>query len=179
MDKLSTRQCRRCGRWFQKKHRSEVYCDDRCRFWSKVRIGEDEECWPWIANKRGGYGRFKLGETQVAATRFLWEMLHGPLTHTFRMGPPELCVLHSCDNPSCCNPNHLWTGTQTDNMNDMVAKGRADNRGMKNGRAKLTTAEVIAIQSDRRGYPEIAVNYSVQSQTIGRIKRGVAWAHLR
>ena len=178
MDKLSVRKCRHCGRWFQKTHRSEVYCDDQCRFWSKVKVGEDEECWPWTANKKGGYGKFKLGETSVSATRFLWGILHGPLPHSPRMGPPELCVLHSCDNPSCCNPSHLWTGTQADNMNDMVAKGRADNRGMKNGRAKLTEAEVFAIRLDRREYKDIAVDYGVQPSAIGKIKRGYSWNHL-
>jgi hypothetical protein len=88
------------------------------RFWAKVRITPG--CWLWMAavNDRG-YGRFTLDRTGklIPAHRFAWSAENGPI-------PPGLLVCHSCDNPPCVNPAHLWLGTQSDNMIDCLAKGR-------------------------------------------------------
>jgi HNH endonuclease len=91
------------------------------RFWSKVDKRGPDECWPWTAGTagKGGYGRFRMGDKRVQASRVAWEMEHG------RPLPPELDALHSCDNPPCVNPAHIWPGTAADNVRDAVAKGRA------------------------------------------------------
>jgi hypothetical protein len=78
--------------------------------------GGPAACWPWTGScTRHGYG--KLSATEVAH-RVAWELTNGPI-------PSGLCVLHRCDNPPCCNPAHLFLGTRSDNVADMVAKGRA------------------------------------------------------
>jgi hypothetical protein len=85
------------------------------RFWSKVDIGSHEECWPWLAFKHKGYGRYKDNNKNVRAHRYSFFLANG-------FYPPV--VMHTCDNPTCVNPAHLLEGTQALNAQDMVAKGR-------------------------------------------------------
>jgi hypothetical protein len=89
------------------------------RFWEKVdRSAGNDSCWPWLAYcKRNGYGTFfpQRGKC-VTAHRYMWLLTYGTY--------PGKYVLHTCDNPRCVNPRHLWEGTQRDNMHDMIAKGR-------------------------------------------------------
>jgi hypothetical protein len=95
-------------------------------FWSKVdvkprRLGKPESCWNWRgAVDRYGYGQFKplAGTSPLRAHRVAWEIWH--LVDI----PDGMQILHSCDNPRCCNPNHLRPGTHTENMADKVARGR-------------------------------------------------------
>lgn len=91
------------------------------RFWSKVAItANPDKCWEWTrALATGGYGSFydrNIGRNAIAS-RVAWEMTYGEI-------PPGMKALHKCDNPCCCNPNHIFIGTQKDNMQDMVRKGR-------------------------------------------------------
>lgn len=90
------------------------------RFLSKV-IKSDSGCWIWIASKdKDGYGRFSFSGEDISAHRTSWLIYKGDI-------PEGLHVHHNCpggDNPSCVNPNHLWLGTQADNIADKVAKGR-------------------------------------------------------
>ena len=110
------------------------------RFWQKVKKGDADECWPWMAGtakQRGGYGRFQAGTSRdssevVYAHRMAWQLTNGPI-------PPGMSVLHHCDNPPCCNPNHLFAGTRADNITDMTVKGR-------HGKAKLTVEQVKEIR---------------------------------
>ena len=95
--------------------------DPIARFVSHVEKGKPEDCWPWNGCRlpRGGYGRFIYTARplkMILAHRFAWAITHGFL--------PRSCVLHSCDNPPCCNPNHLFLGTRVDNIRDMVSKKR-------------------------------------------------------
>ncbi len=88
------------------------------RFWSKVDIRGPDECWPWMAGTSHGYGEFSPTHgTTVRAHRFAYELVKGPI-------PADLGVLHKCDFKPCCNPTHLWPGTEMDNSRDCVAKGR-------------------------------------------------------
>ena len=107
------------------------------RFWAKVDLGHDaDECWPWTASvfkNRGCYGKFQAGtnrETRKAvyAHRWAYEWSKGPI-------PPGMCVLHSCDNPPCCNPAHLSLGTRADNLADMCRKRRHWAHKLKDGNA--------------------------------------------
>ncbi len=88
------------------------------RFWPKVdRSGP--ACWPWIgARNPGGYGNFGIGYRTHRASRVAYELTFGPI-------PAGMFVCHSCDNPPCCNPEHLFLGTNADNLRDMATKGRA------------------------------------------------------
>lgn len=86
-------------------------------FWSKVKIGEPNECWEWQAGKyKGGYGSFKIAYKENRNAHVFAFLLAN-------LYVPE-CVLHKCDNPACCNPSHLIGGTQTSNVQDMIRKGR-------------------------------------------------------
>lgn len=92
------------------------------RFWSKVDQRGPNDCWPWLgARHERGYGRFILGERNRRANRVAWEIANA------RPVPDGMLVCHSCDNPPCVNPAHLWIGTLADNARDMVAKGRHAN----------------------------------------------------
>lgn len=85
-------------------------------FWDKV--DKSGECWEWIGNKlESGYGRIGYKRKRILAHRFAWELVNGQI-------PNSLLVCHSCDNPGCVKPNHLFIGTQTDNMRDMMKKNR-------------------------------------------------------
>jgi hypothetical protein len=99
------------------------------RFWSKVDIRGEDECWNWKAGKRHGYGAYRLGNKQVSAYRYSYEISIGNIKQ-------GMFVLHRCDNPSCVNPKHLFLGTQKDNMEDMTLKGRRA-RGEKSNFVKL------------------------------------------
>ena len=95
------------------------------------------------------------------------------------MYDPDLLMLHTCDNPRCCRPGHLYQGTQKDNIRDMLAKDRARPlRGEKHPRAKLTAKQVRAIRRDKRLHQDIAADYGVSFQTISRIKLRGNWKHI-
>src|SRR5580692_813920 len=137
------------------------------RFWRSVAVGGNDECWPWRRSTfRFGHGRFSLRERTKQAHRAAWILTKGDI-------PPSTCVLHSCDNPSCCNPAHLFLGTQGDNMKDRDAKERTA-KGERNGRAKLTTESVRAIRmlSKKESQEVIASSYGVAQETISKLLSG-------
>lgn len=111
----------------------------------------------------------------VLVHRLTWINTNGPI-------PKGMCVLHTCDNPPCVNLDHLFLGTQADNIADMVAKGRQRGApGSSNGFAKLTEGQVVAIK-ERLAQGEsgrnIANDYPVQETTISHIKTGRMWSQV-
>jgi hypothetical protein len=107
-----------------------------------------------------------------------YKLTNGPI-------PEGLGILHKCDNPSCCNPAHLFAGTHAENMADMFAKGRRDNstfRGSKNSLAKLNEAQVVAIREEyAKGsvtYKQLAIKYGVSISTIATVIYRTAWKHV-
>jgi len=148
------------------------------RFWEKVDKRGPDDCWLWQGAKQpGGYGSFWTGKKQDGAHRFSYELHNGPI-------PPDTDVCHSCDNPACVNPAHLWLGSRTDNMQDCSRKGRAKSGihiGADNVNAKLTEAQVREI---RQRYtageigPNLAREYGVSHQVIYAVIHRKTWTHV-
>jgi hypothetical protein len=87
------------------------------RFWEKVNVGTPDECWTWAACTNPlGYGWINVNNSGELAHRISWLINHGEI-------PEGLVICHKCDNPPCVNPNHLFLGTQKDNMQDYARKG--------------------------------------------------------
>ncbi len=96
--------------------------DDKllARFWCKVRRTTPSDCWHWMAGKKGcgGYGGFYAAGVDTYAHRVAWQIANGHI-------PAGLLILHKCDNPSCVNPDHLYAGTQKDNVRDKLERYRS------------------------------------------------------
>ncbi len=102
------------------------------RFWSKVSVIDDEFCWEWKACiGANGYGHFKIGRTPLGAHVVAYKIIKGEI-------PKGMLVCHSCDNPKCCNPNHLWLGTVKDNARDKIAKGRDKSFGKSAQKVRIS-----------------------------------------
>lgn len=130
-------------------------------------------CWFWLGNlDEGGYGTIRISGKMLKAHRASWMLHRGQI-------PDGLKVLHSCDIPCCINPDHLFLGTQVDNMRDRASKGRdPDTRGTKNGRAKLTEDQVRAIRAETGSNSEIAKRYGVGKSMVSYIRLGRNWGHV-
>lgn len=138
------------------------------RFWPKVAIKDDCDCWVWTGNSLKGRGLFKVGLKNEYAPRIAWVLEIGDI-------PEGYCVLHKCDNPGCVNPAHLFLGTKGENNADRNAKGRQA-KGERNN-SKLTKCDAILIKrliTDGKSLRSIeALGYSYTA--IVDIKRGRTW----
>lgn len=156
------------------------------RFWECVQKGEANECWLWTGErmlhpytKAPTYGRFFIKTGQhTGAHRVSWLIHHGELP------PKGICVCHSCDNPPCVNPAHLFLGTHNDNMRDKVQKGRANggaNKGEINPEHILKTEqvkEIIQLLKQKVPRKVLAAQYGVAYPTISCIAQGRTWKHI-
>lgn len=144
------------------------------RFWEKVDITDFFECWNWLANKnRRGYGDFRYLKGHISAPRMAWILTKGNI-------PNGMYVCHHCDNPSCCNPAHLFLGTPQNNVQDMVNKGR-QRKGESQVNAKLTGKEVLEIRELAKNGQfqyEIAKLYGISQRLVWNIIHRKAWKHL-
>jgi hypothetical protein len=152
------------------------------RFWDKVHYpGNDQDCWEWTACRWGiGYGCFALTippqrKKSIMAHRFAWEFYNGPI-------PSNLNVLHKCDNPPCCNPEHLFLGTASDNMCDRDSKNR-NAHGSTHGNSKLSEKILENIINDTlsgkiTSMSQITNTHNVSRVTIRKILSGYGWNHV-
>jgi len=175
---MGKRLCSNCGEEFVAPCNQTIYCSIACRFWPKVRIGGLDQCWGWLGRsmKRDGYGQFFLNRRQLGAHQVAWMLTKGEI-------PEGLCVLHTCDNPACCNPLHLFLGTNGDNIKDRVLKGRSSGpKGEQNSFAKLTqtdAAEILSLKpAGRRDYVRIAASYGVSWKCIWELATRRTWRHV-
>lgn len=129
-------------------------------------LEQTNTCWNWLgAKNQKGYGEFRDSNGILKRTnRYAWELVHGIQI------PKGLNVLHTCDNPSCCRPSHLFLGTQQDNMIDCASKGRI--------KRKLTEEQVLFIRNYKGSIKELVLKFNVSKTTIGEIINGKTWKHL-
>jgi hypothetical protein len=144
------------------------------RFWSHV--DKTETCWLWKpSSKSGDYGRIRTqgAGPKIKAHRLSWEMHFGPI-------PAGLEVLHTCDNPPCVRPEHLFVGTHGDNMRDKVQKNRQA-RGAQMGLTKLSPDIVRAIRKrlgEGASQSQVAREFHVTPPCIRAIVIGATWKHV-
>lgn len=146
------------------------------RFWSKIKFGELDECWEWqaVTNPQWGCGGFRWNRKMIAAHRHLMFELYPEIDKSLK-------VLHSCDNPPCCNPNHLKFGTDGDNARDRKSKGRGATCA-RHGRARLDDNKIREIRARlARGdlQKEIAKDYGMWPSAISGIHRGICWVDVK
>lgn len=129
-------------------------------------VNDDKCCWNWMgALSRGDYGNFWDGRKNKRANRYSYEH-HNKVT----LNPLQF-VCHSCDNPRCVRPTHLWLGTRQDNMDDAANKGRLK-KGQNAPKAAFTNQQILSIReriSNGEKQQHIADEYKVHNVTISRI----------
>jgi hypothetical protein len=185
-------KCLVCGNGFEHRpSRPKVTCSNQCshkliasknigprktleeKFWSKVNIQGDDECWLWTGAKWGnGYGLLCLNPSSLLAHRLSWELHYG-------LVPDGLLVLHKCDVRNCINPKHLYVGTHIDNTRDRVERNRSSRSiGERSGKSKLKSGEVWLIRrllGAKFSIRSIAKLFKISSNVIWGIKSGKRW----
>ena len=150
--------------------------EDKERFMERVFPEPNSGCWLWLGScSKKGYGRFWYRKHRWSAHRVSFTLFRCEI-------PKGLHVLHRCDTPSCTNPDHLFLGTNTDNIADRVKKKRTkigDQRGEKNNNAKLTPSDIAIIRSIKNIPNEkIALMFDMERRAIDRIVSYRTWKHL-
>lgn len=145
------------------------------RLWRQVQRGDG--CWPFIgARSNKGYGYFKHDGVARFAHRVAYADANGPI-------PDGIDVLHRCDNPPCCRPDHLFLGTQADNVADMISKGRDRKAvGSRTGNARLTEAKVVDIRRRHRKRvvtaQMLADEHGVSVEAVEKVLQRQTWRHV-
>jgi HNH endonuclease len=153
-------------------------------FWRRVAIGAAPVCWDFKGFRdKNGYGYFSGSGRTGRAHRLAWELVYGPI-------PSGMLVCHACDNPTCCNPGHLWLGTQQDNARDRERKGRGGARkvdprtrlrGEAHGRSRLTDIEVVELRRLHRlgvGPKELARRFAMPLRRVTHVIYYDEWKHV-
>jgi hypothetical protein len=147
------------------------------RIMNSIGMIDDGGCWVWSRATSAGYGSMTICGRSQRAHVVAWSISRRQTV------PKGMCVCHSCDNPLCVNPDHLFLGTRSDNMNDMVSKGRHGGpppslSGEDNPASRLTSEKVDQIRlALRRGEVQqrIADRFGVSQSTISKINMGLSW----
>ncbi len=144
------------------------------RFWKRVK--KTSGCWLWLGTGvPAGYGHMKdANRRNVYVHRVSWEIHFGPI-------PDGLFVLHDCDNPSCVRPDHLFLGTNADNMKDCSRKGRTKGccvqswHGEKSPVSRLTWGAIREIRSSSDSLSVLAARYGVTKGSVWKVVKGYTW----
>lgn len=146
---------------------------DKNRFWSKVSIRGENECWEWSGSlHKLGYGHFRIGGK------------YGKIVPSHRVAKMFSCddfdqskhCLHRCDNRACCNPSHIWLGTHAENMKDAVSKGRNKTARAGNGYTKIPKEKYLDIFNMHKSglnKSKIARHFGVTPTNIRFILKGI------
>lgn len=148
------------------------------RFWSKVQKADGDACWNWMASlDTRGYGNFGIASDKKfnmqRAHRVAWELTHGAGSASDKV------VCHTCDNRRCVNPGHLFLGTQRDNMQDCIAKGRLGERsGTNNPRSKLQESDIREIRASGISLVALSQQFGISKSTVHSIRARQTWRHV-
>lgn len=149
------------------------------RFRSHVLIGEPDECWPWQAAKRKGYGTIKISKGELGLLKRCDVYAHRVAFYLTHGHWPIPIARHTCDNPVCCNPRHLLEGTVKQNHADMISRGRkVVTPGVTSWNSSLAEDDVDAIRraySAGRSQTQIARIYGISQTSVSRIVRKVRY----
>lgn len=148
-------------------------------FWSKVAVAGVDECWPYLGDVTpNGYGRLRWANGKTSAHRLSYVLTNGVI-------PDGLVVCHTCDNKPCCNPKHLYAGTNKQNSQDASARGLlkgVNPKGIRNGNSKLSEEDVRYIKwnclKEYGSVVRFAKRFGVTDGTIRAILKDRAWKHL-
>lgn len=147
------------------------------RFESKYIPEPMSGCWIWIgATFQKGYGVIHSERKHKQTHRVSWELYKGKI-------PEGLCVCHRCDNKGCVNPDHLFLGTNDDNVADKVSKGRQHRpKGTLHGLAKLKEEDIpviFSLSNSGRKISELAEMFNVSRTLIYKVLKKEAWVHVQ
>lgn len=149
------------------------------KFLSRLSRNQSNDCVEWAGAriKTNGHGTVRIASRNLLAHRVAWIIENGQI-------PDGIEVCHKCDNPPCCNMDHLFLGSHGDNMADCKSKGRnkiPNLRGEDCGKSKLTENQVSEIRSIGSGVPQraLAKKYGVSQFAIGSILRNKTWTHIK
>jgi hypothetical protein len=129
--------------------------------WSKIDIGDENQCWNWLRGTRNGYGHFCSNYQGFYAHRVVWELFNNKEAPKGK----QFHVMHSCNNKLCCNPKHLSIGTASKNTKDAV------DDGLSYGNTRYSDEIIRKIRNDNRSQLKIAADYGISQSHISRIKR--------
>lgn len=177
--KNTTSICPGCGAVFKNwsgaaRHgKFSASCTQEMRFWGRVNKATPTGCWIWLGCvDKWGYGDLSYEGKHLQAHRLAWKLLKGE--------PGDMHVLHKCDTPPCCNPDHLYLGTDLDNCHDRMRAGTQASGG------KLSPEEIRSIRSRyvkhsprRSNAFSLAKEFGVGSSTIYAIVNGKTWQEVR
>lgn len=157
---------------------------------NNIEIDADTGCWNWTRGKKthNGYGETWVNRKRYRAHRLAYIAFVGPI-------PKGKVICHHCDNPACVNPDHLWAGTQRENIRDSIRKGRFTMaiknlncslrkgcKGIQNASSKLNEKQVTSIRQEyaekNTSHSKLAKKYSVSRTTIYEILNRRTWNHI-
>lgn len=172
---LAVYTCKHCQSPYRKQNARQNYCTLACSLWSRVEIRGADDCWEWTGFRRNaGYGELRWLTVSYTASRLAWEIHNAQ-----EAGAMYVC--HHCDNPACCNPRHLFLGTNADNMRDKEQKGRGTKPPVRYGAANnKTRLSASAVEEIRRAAVEygngaaLARKFGIARNTVYRIQKGAA-----
>ena len=144
------------------------------RIFNRIQIDTVTGCWNWQGSlNTWHYGQIKINKKTTLVHRIIYEYFYGNIPED------KPFILHDCDNPKCCNPMHLYAGTNQDNSNDKIKRNRANySYGEQNKNSKLTKNQVIEIRTSKETQITMAKRFNVARSTISAIRIYKTWKHL-